>query len=46
MKSLTNNSQTTINGKQPKEVLINMDLFDVKKKAYKQTLTNVFPASF
>ena len=46
MKSVTNSSKTTVDGKQPKKVLINMDLFDVKKKAYKQTLTNVSPASF
>ena len=46
MKSVTNSSKTTVDGKQPKKVLSNMDLFDVKKKEYKQTLTNVSPASF
>lgn len=46
MKSVTSSSKTTVDGKQAKKVLINMDLFDVKKKAYKQTLTNVSQASF
>ena len=46
MISVTNNSKTTVDRKQPKKVLINTDLFDVKKKVYKQTLTNVSPASF